>query len=158
MDFSNYLDTLSNAEIGDLDEKHFVSLIRYGSIRQIITYVSMNNMNLTHCAVVIQYRESIYPEFIKATGFRLKKIIKTLNVLSPRTCGELLSVYGLHDPVFSDSMSYINYICELCASDSVYQDILSGDSVMSITDIPDNTAKRFFTSRDQMELLVSSIL
>jgi hypothetical protein len=157
MDFSEYLDTLSNSDIGDLDEKYFTNIVRYGSIKHVIMYASMNTMQLSHCAIVIHYRESIYPEFVKASGLSLKKILRTFGVISPKTCGEVLSAFGLHDPVFSDSTSYINYVCELCASDAVYQNIISGSSLVSVSDIPDHTAKRFFSSREQIELLVNSI-
>lgn len=157
MDFSEYLDTLSNSDIGDLDEKYFSSIVRYGSIKHVIMYASMNNIQLSHCAVVIYYRESIYPEFIHASGLPLKKVLKTFEVLSPRTCGRVLSTYGLHDPVFSDSMSYINYVRELCTTDSVYQGIISNSTLLSVSDISDSTAKRFFGSKEQIELLVNSI-
>lgn len=157
MEFTTYLNTLSRKEIYDLDPSEFINIVKYGSIYHLSIYASNNSMSLIHCAIVILLRESVYPEFLLAADVRMTKVIKTMHLLRPCTCGEILKKYGLTDPGFNSNSAYIEYLTRLLSIDPVSEKI-QGNEKVDITDISDKVTKKYLTSKQDLEVLVDSIL
>lgn len=156
MEFTSYLDSLSKTELSDLDRGEFVKLIKYGSVNHIMIYVSTNEMSLVHCCIVISLRESIYPEFLEHSQIPILDVLETMPLLCPRTCGHIMTKYGLTDPVLETSKEYVDYISRLLSIDEVVSRIHEGHTV-EIDDISDRVAKKFMDSRESLDLLIRSL-
>lgn len=155
--YKQYLDSLRIDELADLDDTEFINIIKFGDPRHIKLYASLNNMSLAHCAIVIYFREECYANFVEVIQMPLELIVKTMPRLTPATCGKILPIYGLRDPGFSMTDSYVSHINNLLCQDSTYEKI-SRSGAVSIEDISNNTAARCMESDKMMELMISSIL
>lgn len=155
--YKDYLDSLRIDELADLDDSEFINIVKFGDPKHIKLYASLNNMTLAHCAIVIYFREECYADFVEVIQLPLELIVKTMPRLSPAVCGKILPVYGLRDPGFAMTESYISHIGNLLGQDSTYEKI-SRSGAVSLDDISNNTAARCMESDKMMELMISSIL
>lgn len=152
-----FLDSLKVDELANLDESEFIDIVKHGDIKHIKLYASLNNMTLTHCAIVIYFREDIFADFVEVIQLPLDLIVKTLLRVSPETCGRIMPMYGLRDPKFNLSESYVSHIKNLLRQDSTYEKISRSETV-SIDEVSNNTAARCLETDNMLELLVLSIV
>lgn len=154
--FLKMISGLSNSEIADLNESYFIDLVRYAPIEKLFLYVTSNTMTLVHCAIVVYYRPESYPEFIDISDIPLSMVIKTMPRLEHDVCGKILQLYGLRDPHFKTTESYVEHIKNLLMQDPIYEKI-SRNGTVAISDVSDSTAEKYLSSDHMLETLINSV-
>lgn len=155
--YKEYLDRLRIDELANLDDSEFINIVKFGDLKHIKLYASLNSMTLAHCAIVIYFREEYYPEFIEVIQLSLELVTKTMPRIKPETCGRIMPIYGLRDPKFTLTESYVSHVNNLLGQDSTYEKISKAETI-ALEDVNNSTAARCMESDKMMELMISSII